>query len=178
MPTNRVLVIEDDQIMLEVVSRIMRSEGFEVIACNNGPKGVHEALASKPDLILLDLMMPSPDPAICPVFDGHTVLSWMQNMAELKDTPVIVITAKPASEHKRNTIMQGACAYLQKPIDRKRLISAVRIALDDGRQHQPQPTSSNGLAELEELYRPPTVDDTNWRMAEDLDIPEATRPVG
>jgi len=137
MKPKRILVVEDDPVMLQVISRIVSSEGFDVVPCNNGPKAVHEALTSKPALILLDLMMPSPDQGLCPVFDGHTVLSWRASVADLRDTPVIVITAKPAAQYKLRALNEGACAYLQKPLDRKRLLNAVRIALDDGYQGQP-----------------------------------------
>jgi len=93
---------------------------------------VHRALKSKPDLMILDLAMPSPDPRACPVFDGMTVLGWFSGVSTLWDTPVIMLSAKPASEHKHHTLAAGALAYIQKPFDRGKLVAAVGIALDDG----------------------------------------------
>jgi len=125
----RIMVVDDDAITLETLSRVLGAEGLEVIRCDNGLTAVGEALRVSPDLVILDLMMPSPDPERCPVFDGSSALGWIKRSAKLRDLPVIILSAKPASENKGKLLQAGAAAYLQKPCDRKVLLSAIEIAL-------------------------------------------------
>lgn len=176
-PVNRktILVVDDDAVTREVVTRLMQSEGFNVIACSNGPKAVHESLTAKPDLLILDLMMPSPDPAICEVFDGYSVLSWLKTVPSLQGIPVVVLSAKPAAENKQITLEAGAAAYIQKPFERVKLVSAVRIALDSGQDEDPPKKPVNTLAELERLFGDRVrVNDTNWRA--ETPQPPGVRP--
>jgi CheY-like chemotaxis protein len=125
------MIVDDDSITRTTLSRLLRGEGYEAQSCDNGLAAVREAMKTSPDLIILDLMMPSPDPARCPVFDGYSALSWLKRSDKLRRIPVIILSAKPVEETKAKTLEAGAVAYFQKPCERERLLAAIQIALDE-----------------------------------------------
>jgi DNA-binding response OmpR family regulator len=81
----KILVIEDDEQLQQVYQTKFSSEGFDIVQTVSGEEGVKLSLSEKPDLILLDIMLPPP-------FDGFTVLSHLKQDAQTKNIPVIVMT--------------------------------------------------------------------------------------
>lgn len=164
MTKKKIIIVDDDAIIREVVSRVMRSEGYEVVACENGPKAVHEAFRFKPDMLILDLMMASPDPRVCPIFDGYSVLDWLKTVPELEGIPVIVLSALPAAERKEGILRAGAVAYIQKPFDRADLVQKVKGVLGAGWDASREMARVHSLQDMEKLLPGPSVYDTNWRI--------------
>jgi CheY-like chemotaxis protein len=126
----KILVVEDEPATLEVVSAFLQGHGYEVIAIGDGPTAVELILSRKPNLVVLDIHLPSPSPMRCPVFDGFSVLNWLRRMGLDHRIPTIVVTALDADSGKRKALAAGACAYLEKPVDCEKLLLAIRIALD------------------------------------------------
>lgn len=125
-----VLVVDDDAVTLQVIGRFLERNGYGVMSCSDGPMAVQQARTGTPDLIVLDLAMQSPRPAVCPVFDGYTVLAWLRKFPDTAKTPVFVLTASDPETERQKAIRAGAAAYFHKPADPNRLLGAIRIALD------------------------------------------------
>jgi adenylate cyclase len=111
----KVLVVEDDEATRQVVARILRQEDWEVMEAENGRVGL-ECLASSPaDIVLLDLMMPE--------MDGFEFLAELRKKPDLKDIPVVVVTAADLSEEDHRRLNGGVERVLQKTsLDRDALM--------------------------------------------------------
>ena len=103
----KVLVIEDEQLVRQVVNRLLTTEGYEVIEAPHGQAGYQMAVSDKPNIILLDLMMP--------VMDGFQVLRKLKRNPETRRIPVIILTAKIDAESERRCMRSGAVDYIKKP---------------------------------------------------------------
>ncbi len=110
-----VLVIDDDAVVREVVSRFLNKEGFRVETAPTGDIGLHRARELSPDIITLDVMMPG--------MDGWAVLSALKADPDLSSIPVIMMSIVG---DKNMGFALGASDYLTKPIDRERLVSVLR----------------------------------------------------
>ena len=128
---SKILLVEDDAESLESTAQLLCGHGYEVLQATDGPKAIASILSQKPQLVCLDLGLPSPDPKKCPVFDGYKVLSWINRMEASRRIPVVLLTATPADVGKARALELGACAYLEKPVDAEKLLTAIRIALDE-----------------------------------------------
>jgi CheY-like chemotaxis protein len=113
-----ILCIDDSQDILWLFSRFLASSGFDVITADNGPKGLEAINDVKPNLILLDIMMPG--------MDGYEVCSRLQRDNETAYIPVIFVTALGEKQDKARAFSVGAVDYLVKPIQKDALITKVR----------------------------------------------------
>jgi two-component system, sensor histidine kinase and response regulator len=121
----RILVIEDDQILREEISSILRFEDFEVREAADGLSGFHAIQESIPDLILCDIMIPN--------LNGIDLLRKIRSGHETRLIPMVLISALAEKDNIRNGMEAGADDYLTKPFTREYLISAVRVRLDKAR---------------------------------------------
>ncbi|MET4075923.1 response regulator [Hymenobacter sp. UYCo722] len=112
-----ILLIEDDQAIRENTAELLELAGFSVLTADNGQRGVEQALATKPDLVVCDIMMP--------VLDGYGVLQIFNQNARLAGVPFIFLTAKTERTDLRHGMALGADDYLTKPFDRAELLSAI-----------------------------------------------------
>ncbi|HVA97233.1 MAG TPA: response regulator [Candidatus Acidoferrales bacterium] len=102
-----ILIIEDDAILLEMYKDKFTKEGFETITAENGKIGLEKILSQKPDIVLLDLMMP--------VMDGKSMLRKLREFPQFKRLPVIVLTNAGDIENIRETKRyDDACEFLIK----------------------------------------------------------------
>jgi DNA-binding response OmpR family regulator len=101
-----VLVIEDDSFIANVHKKKLTKEGFEVAMAGNGEEGLALAQKSKPDIILLDLIMP--------VKDGFQTLKELKENPELKDIKVIVLSNLSQEDDKQRIMDMGAVDYIVK----------------------------------------------------------------
>jgi DNA-binding response OmpR family regulator len=131
MSEKKILIVEDDEISQQYLTRFLTDAGYAVVRCGDGPTAVSLAATQKPDLILLDLGLPSPNPKTCPSFDGFRVLDWLPRVLKPKKIPVIVLSAQDAGQAKETALKAGATAFLQKPADPAKLLAAIKIALND-----------------------------------------------
>ncbi|BDZ65820.1 MtrAB system response regulator MtrA [Agromyces mangrovi Wang et al. 2018] len=114
----RVLVVDDDQALAEMIGIVLRTEGFEPFFCADGTTALDEFRAAKPDLVLLDLMLPG--------VDGIEVCSRIR--AE-SGTPIIMLTAKSDTADVVKGLESGADDYMVKPFNPKELIARIRTRL-------------------------------------------------
>lgn len=116
---NHILCIDDDEDILEVTKIALETiGGFEVTICNNGTDGIQAAIDLKPDLILIDVMMPD--------MDGQTVLKKLRQNSEWNDVPLIFMTARVQPEEIQYYLMQGAAGVVAKPFDPMKLSEDIK----------------------------------------------------
>jgi len=118
----RILCIEDEPEMIELIKVILEKKGFEVKGAVGGKEGLEKAKAEKPDLILLDLMMPE--------VDGWEVYRQLKSDEELKDIPVIVVTARAQSIDKILGLhIAKVDDYITKPFGPNELVESINRVL-------------------------------------------------
>lgn len=102
----KILIIEDDPLMLRMYEKVFKYEGYEVVLVNNGKEGVGLAKTNKPDLVVLDLMMPE--------MDGLQVLELLRKEDSTKSIPVVVLTNLVNDSVMNTALSLGAKGYLVK----------------------------------------------------------------
>ncbi len=116
------LVVDDSDITRQLIKDIFYATDLKIVTSNDGLEGIKKALEHKPDLILLDLMMPD--------FDGVKMLKVIKLLDEVKDIPVVVISA---NTNKRNVLAAteaGADRIIPKPFDNKTIVDCVKQYID------------------------------------------------
>jgi PAS domain S-box-containing protein len=116
-----VLVADDNADMRNYVERLLRAGGFRVEAVTDGKKALAAARRLKPDLVLSDVMMPE--------LDGFGLLTAVRKDAELRDTPVLLLSARAGEEAKVEGLSAGADDYLIKPFSARELLARVGVKL-------------------------------------------------
>ena len=124
----KILCIEDEPQMIDLIRLILANEGYEVIGADGGQEGLELMRQEKPDLILLDLMMPE--------MDGGDVFHRMKEEIELRNIPVIVVTAKAAPIDQVLWInVAKVDDYVTKPFGPRELVESVKKVLGQQEQH-------------------------------------------
>jgi len=118
---SKILIIEDEPDITKVVRKRLMEEGFEVIAAQDGYQGVKSAHKEKPDLIILDLMLPAGD--------GLSVLKNIRMSAHTRYIPVVVLTGIKDEEYKQKVMGEGVEAYLEKPYEPDVLTTTIKNIL-------------------------------------------------
>ena len=117
----KILTIEDEPDVREIILDILEAEGYEVAGASDGNAGVHLAAAFQPDLILCDVMMPE--------LDGYGVLAALRQLPATATTPFIFLTARTTKGDVRQGMHLGADDYLTKPFTHDELLGAVSARL-------------------------------------------------
>ena len=115
----RILIIEDELPMRTALKDVLEGEGYRVLTASDGEAGLKRALDDKPDLVLLDLMMPR--------LDGYSVCGELRRLAH--PVPVLMLTAKGQVEDRVRGLDVGADDYLVKPFSTDELLARVRAVL-------------------------------------------------
>ena len=114
----KILLVEDEEDLLDVVGAALRENGFAVDIAGDGPTGLAKAKANDYDAVVLDLMLPQ--------MDGWTVLS---RLRETNSTPVLILTARDAVADRVAGLNRGADDYLTKPFELDELIARLRALI-------------------------------------------------
>ncbi len=129
MTDKRVLIIEDEEGLLEGLAHNFRFEGYEVLTAKSGHEGLRLALKQKPDIVLLDIMLPEKD--------GFTVLKELRQRH--RDIPVLVMTARNFEADILKGFDLGADDYVTKPFGVKELFARVKRLVQRGPSGAPAP---------------------------------------
>jgi DNA-binding response OmpR family regulator len=121
----KILLIDDDITLSHLLSQYLRESSFEVIEASNGPMGLRLAYGEKPDLVLLDIMLPG--------MDGWEVCA---RLRELADLPIIMLTAKTTEADKLRGFRLGVDDYVTKPFSFAELVARIQAVI--GRAHNEQ----------------------------------------
>ena len=117
----RILVIDDDLDTLRLVGLMLQRQGYEIIAASNGTQGLEKAFAEKPNLILLDVMMPD--------MDGYEVTRRLRKNPTTSTIPILMFTAKTQIDDKVTGFEVGADDYLTKPFNPLEVVARTKAIL-------------------------------------------------
>src|SRR5438045_4783758 len=112
----RILIIEDELHMRTALADVLAGEGYRPLTAADGDSGLERALTEKPDLVLLDIMMPK--------LDGYAVCEELRRLADR--VPILMLTAKGQVEDRVAGLDAGADDYLVKPFSTEELLARVR----------------------------------------------------
>jgi len=105
----KILIVDDEPNIVRTVADRLRMTGYEVVTAGDGQEGLERALEERPDLILLDIIMPG--------LDGYATLERLGQMEETRGIPVIMLTARSQAEDVQRATSSGAADYVVKPFD-------------------------------------------------------------
>ncbi|MDC3170179.1 response regulator [Paracoccaceae bacterium] len=113
----KILYVEDNPDNVYMLMRRLKKKGFDLIIAGDGQEGIDKAIEENPDLILMDLSLPT--------MDGWTATAKIKNIEGIKDIPIIALSAHAMPEHRDRAIKAGCSDYDTKPVDIKRLLSKI-----------------------------------------------------
>ncbi|MBX7150414.1 response regulator [bacterium] len=124
---HKILVIDDDESTLAIASKSLRALGkFEVVICNDSTQALDVIRRERPDLILLDIMMPK--------VDGFTICKTVKESDDLHSIKIIVHSAKIFDVDRKKALKLGADAYISKVIESDKLIETIHQVLEHSKQ--------------------------------------------
>ena len=103
----KILIVDDETDIIEILEYILRKEGYECISANDGEEGLRKAKEERPDLIILDVMMPK--------INGYKISRLLKYDTKYKEIPIIMLTARSQEEDKILGEETGANEYITKP---------------------------------------------------------------
>ena len=120
-----ILTIDDNADIRDLIAFVLRRENYEVTTASNGLEGVEAIKATKPDLIILDVVMPE--------FSGYDVLDAVRSdkNSKIRDIPVLMITSKSTTDDIDQALELGATSYIIKPFRPAKLIEKVHSLLGE-----------------------------------------------
>ncbi len=119
---SRILLVEDNELNLDMLSRRLKRKKFEVLAAVDGQAGIEMAKAERPDLILMDMSLP--------VVDGWEATRRLKANPETAGIPVIALTAHAMAEDRKKALAAGCDDYDTKPVEFKRLLRKMAAFLE------------------------------------------------
>ena len=120
---SRILAVDDEPSIVRLIQVSLTREGHDVITASDGREALAKAEAERPDLILMDVMMP--------YVDGFEAIRLLKEKAETRDIPVILLTAKRHDADMIRGIESGAASYLTKPFSPNALVALVSEILGE-----------------------------------------------
>ena len=126
-----ILLVDDNAINLETLHQTLEGQGFRLLVARSGEEALRIADRAKPDLILLEFTGLDYDWPSDSVLDGETTFKVLARIPKAQGTPVLGMAAQDRPEIRDQALQSGALACLSKPLDRERLLKAVRIILEE-----------------------------------------------
>lgn len=117
----KILIVDDEPDIIEFLQYNLRKEGYDVVSANDGMQAIQVAAAQKPDLIILDIMMP--------LLDGVETCRQLRSQKEFKDTPIAFLTARDEDFSQITALDVGGDDYITKPIKPRVLLSRIAALL-------------------------------------------------
>ena len=117
----KILIIDDTELMVRLITDILLSEGYEVISASNGLDGIRRVAEEKPDLVILDIVMPG--------MDGFEVCRILRDDVSNNLMPIIILTAQDSEDDRLTGLELGADDYIVKPFNPRELLSRVKNTL-------------------------------------------------
>ena len=113
----KILIVDDNTSYLDILSINLKSAGFDVVGISDGLEAVFKAKQEKPDLIILDLMLPH--------MDGHKVCRFIKHDRQLQNIPIVIITSRDTQEDSDKAKEGGADGFLTKPTTIDTILSEI-----------------------------------------------------
>ncbi|MBI2144316.1 response regulator [Candidatus Woesearchaeota archaeon] len=122
MAGKKILVIDDEPNILKLVSFILESKGYEAVEASSGREGIEKARKEKPDMIVLDVMMPG--------MDGFETARKIKAEPAMGSIPILMLSSRAQFEDKMKGIDSGAMDYITKPFDREEFLQKVEEIIE------------------------------------------------
>jgi DNA-binding response OmpR family regulator len=122
----KILLVDDEEDILDFLELILGEQGYSIIKASSGKEALAAAQMHRPDLILLDIMMPE--------MDGWEVLKLLKADEELVQTPVAMLTARSEMKDKIQGLQEGAIDYICKPFSTRELIDKLHVIFAQSRR--------------------------------------------
>lgn len=119
----KILIVDDDHLVTTLLEKLLAIEGYETVTLNESSLAVETARLVKPDLFLVDLMMPQPD--------GFRLTRMLREVSEFTSTPIIIVTALDDSDSRAVAFGAGASDYITKPFHPDELSERIKELLED-----------------------------------------------
>ena len=116
-----VLMIDDEESAIKLGKLLLEREGYRFLSASNGEEGITLAVVERPDVILLDILMPK--------MTGHDALKRLKTDPNTREIPVIMLTAKGAEKDIETSFRQGAIFHIDKPYEIQDLLQKINMAL-------------------------------------------------
>ena len=126
----KILVIDDNEIILKTTSMKLQSAGYQVVVALDGAEGVAAVRKEKPDLVLLDITFPPDVGGVA--WDGFRIMDWLHRVDETKKIPIIIISGVVGETNKQRAAASGAVAFFPKPVNFDEMIKVIRTTLSAG----------------------------------------------
>ncbi len=133
----KILVIDDNEIILKTTSMKLQSAGFQVFTALDGSEGVATVRKEKPDLVLLDISFPPDESGVS--WDGFRIMDWLHRVDETQKIPIIVISGVVEEKNKQRASAAGAVAFFPKPVNFDEMIKVIRATLSSDTGEPPVP---------------------------------------
>lgn len=124
----KVLVVDDEPDVVSLLEVLLTSYNYSVITASDGQQALEKARAERPDLLILDVMLPK--------LDGYKVARMLKFDENFSKIPIIMLTAKVTDKDKETGIETGADVYLTKPFETDKLLAAIETVLRKYSPHQ------------------------------------------
>jgi PleD family two-component response regulator len=123
MAQRKILLVDDSETVLMMERMILQKESYQVVMARDGQEGIAKAVEVKPDLILMDVVMPN--------MNGFEAVKWLRQREETKSVPIVMVTTKAEMESMEAGYISGCSDYVIKPIDRLELLTKVKNLLSE-----------------------------------------------
>ena len=122
----KILIVEDNDDSRELVVKVLKNKGYQLIEAADGEVAIEKAIAEKPDLILMDISIPK--------MNGYEVTKKLKSLEEFREIPIVALTAHAMKGDREKVIVAGFEGYISKPINVRELPEQVRSYLRGKRE--------------------------------------------
>ena len=119
----KILIVEDEANIVTMLESRLKSNGYDVIPAYDGEAGLDKARSEKPDLVILDIMLPK--------LDGYQVCHALKSDGKYEHIPIVMLTARGEVDDMKMGLEKGADAYVSKPFDAQTLIGVIKGLLGE-----------------------------------------------
>ena len=123
MAQRKILLVDDSETILMMEQMILQKESYEIVMARDGEEGIAKAVKTKPDLILMDVVMP--------IMNGFEAVKRLRQREETKFVPIVMVTTQAEIESMEAGYVSGCNDYVVKPIDRLELLTKVKNLLSE-----------------------------------------------
>ena len=123
MAQRKILLVDDSETILMMEQMILQKESYEVVIARDGEEGIAKAVKTKPDLILMDVVMP--------IMNGFEAVKRLRQREETKSVPIVMVTTEAEMESMEAGYVSGCSDYVVKPIDGLELLTKVKNLLGE-----------------------------------------------
>jgi DNA-binding response OmpR family regulator len=134
----KILIVDDDPFLLRLVGHLLGKEGYEIVTALNGEEALEKINTEKPDLVILDVMMPG--------INGLEVCRQLRGQPETAALPIIMLSARSKVSDRIAGLQAGANEYLGKPFDAREVMGCVTALLERTHQVRRFTDAADGLA--------------------------------